>query len=323
MRQSTRGSDLPGAWEPQAGQTSEKRGGKEMAKQAGIDETLRAVRQQLEQTRPQLEVLSGAIWDAINHDDSAALEEGVRFKQSYNERRQQLERAAADMLALLRGWPQSGPGAGTAKPEPAAAVEVPTPPAPTSEPPAATGAPMVQDATLAPDAKLARALEKKVPFGFVLSGQTFTSASAWPLFYEALLQELYARAPEKISHLADVAAGLQYESNPLFARVPESLGIAVQGAPRDEDVGPGACRAGDRRRPDPAVDFDVDLAPPSGSVDHLSDLVDLRLHRRDVGLTAESGIDGHHEHQIDEIEDVGDLGGGCGGTQRNRRRGPE
>jgi len=223
MRQSTRGSDLPGAWEPQAGQTSEKRGGKEMAKQAGIDETLRAVRQQLEQTRPQLEVLSGAIWDAINHDDSAALEEGVRFKQSYNERRQQLERAAADMLALLRGWPQSGPGAGTAKPEPAAAVEVPTPPAPTSEPPAATGAPMVQDAKLAPDAKLARALEKKVPFGFVLSGQTFTSASAWPLFYEALLQELYARAPEKISHLADVAAGLQYESNPLFARVPDSL----------------------------------------------------------------------------------------------------
>jgi hypothetical protein len=195
-----------------------------MAKQAGIDETLRAVRQQLEQTRPQLEVLSGAIWDAINHDDSAALEEGVRFKQSYNERRQQLERAAADMLALLRGWPQSGPGAGTAKPEPAAAVEVPTPPAPTSEPPAATGAPMVQDAKLAPDAKLARALEKKVPFGFVLSGQTFTSASAWPLFYEALLQELYARAPEKISHLADVAAGLQYESNPLFARVPDSLG---------------------------------------------------------------------------------------------------
>jgi hypothetical protein len=189
-----------------------------MAKQAGIDETLRAVRQELEQTRGQLEVLSKAIWNAIDHDDPGALEEGVRFKQSYNERRQQLERAAADMLALLQGWPQSGPGAGTAKPEPAAVVEVPTPPAPSREAPATPGAAMVADA------KLAKELEKKVPFGFVLSGQTFTSASAWPLFYEALLQELYARVPEKISHLADVSTGFQYESSPLFARVPDSLG---------------------------------------------------------------------------------------------------
>jgi hypothetical protein len=189
-----------------------------MAKQAGIEETLRAVRQQLEQTRGQLEVLSRAIWEAINHEDPAALEEGVRFKQSYNERRQELERAAADMLVLLQGWPQGGPGAGIARPETPAVVEVQTPPAPSREAPAATGAAMVADA------KLARELEKKVPFGFVLSGQTFTSASAWPLFYEALLQELYARAPEKISHLADASTGFQYESNPLFARVPDSLG---------------------------------------------------------------------------------------------------
>ena len=148
-----------------------------MAKQVGIDETLRAVRQQLEQTRGQLEVLSRAIWDAINHDDPAALEKGVRFKQSYNERRQQLERAAADMLALLQGWPQSGPGAGIANSETTPVVEVPPAPAPSREAPEATGAAMVADA------KLARELEKKVPFGFVLSGQTFTSASAWPLFY--------------------------------------------------------------------------------------------------------------------------------------------
>jgi hypothetical protein len=188
-----------------------------MAKQAGIDETLRAARQQLEQTRAQLEALSRAIWDAIDHDDPAALEKGVRFKQSFNERRQQLERAGADMLALLQGWPQSGPGAGVAKPEPAPVLEAPPSPPQARQAPAAAGPAMVADD------KLVRELEKKVPFGFVLSGQTVTSASAWPLFYEALLQELYARAPEKISHLADEPAGFHYEGRPLFARVPDSL----------------------------------------------------------------------------------------------------
>jgi hypothetical protein len=57
----------------------------------------------------------------------------------------------------------------------------------------------------------------------VLAGQTFTSASAWPLFYEALLQELYGRDPAKLSRLADEPAGLMRGGRPLFARVPERL----------------------------------------------------------------------------------------------------
>jgi hypothetical protein len=189
-----------------------------MADKVEIDETLREVRGQLERSRAQLEVLSKAIWDAIDHEDPASLEAGVRFKQAYNERRQHLEKAATDMLSLLAGWPQST-GPGTKRPEVApAARETQAQPLPVREPAQPVAAPAI-----VANAALAGELEKKVPFGFVLSGQTFTSASAWPLFYEALLQELHSRAAEKISRLADAPAGFELAGKPLFARVPDAL----------------------------------------------------------------------------------------------------
>jgi hypothetical protein len=186
-----------------------------MPERAGIEGKLQEVEDQLEQLRSRLEMLSSAIWQDIDHDNPARLDEGVRFKQSYNERRSSLEGTMDQMLALLRTYPPSGPGTGVAKPEVEAvereADETPeTPPtAPeTPEPVPATGS-------------LTVALDQKVPFGFILGGKTFTSASAWPLFYETLLQELYGRSPEKLTHLADASGGFEQEARRLFARVPD------------------------------------------------------------------------------------------------------
>jgi hypothetical protein len=191
-----------------------------MSESRAIDAKLQGVEDRLEQLRGELEKLSAAIWNDINHDDQARLEEGVRFKQSYNERRGSLEGAMDQMLTLLREYRSPDGGAGTAEPM----SEV-------SEPEAAeaTEAPQA-----APDQDLGEAqaqaqtpftpgLDQKVPFGFILDGKTFTSASAWPLFYEALLQELYGRAPEKLKHLVDAPAGFGSEDRPLFARVPDTL----------------------------------------------------------------------------------------------------
>jgi hypothetical protein len=176
----------------------------------GIDGKLRELKDQLEQLRGRLESFSTAIWQDIDHEDADRLEAGVRFKHSYNERRASLEEGVGEMLALLHQYPESGPGKGAAKEgdaasAPPAAEQAPASPGPVASAPVASG------------------LEQKAPFGFVLGGQTYTSASAWPLFYEALLQELYNRAPEKLSHLADAPAVLEYGSRPLFARVPDQL----------------------------------------------------------------------------------------------------
>lgn len=182
-----------------------------MPERVGIDETLRSVRGELEQLRGRLEALSGTLWQCIDHEDPEALEAGVRFKQGYNERRAALDEAIARMLALLAEHPASGPGRGGDKPaQPAAAPEQ------ASRPPATR--PQLSAASLT----LAGEMEQKLPFGFMLNGQTFTSASAWPLFYEALLQELYGRAPERLSRLADPPV-LEHGGRPLFARVPDRL----------------------------------------------------------------------------------------------------
>jgi hypothetical protein len=70
---------------------------------------------------------------------------------------------------------------------------------------------------------------------------------------------------------------------------------------------------------DTAVHFQVDRVGESGCVDHRTDLGDLRFHRGDVRLPAESGIDRHHQYQIDEIEHVSDRRGRRRRVERHGR----
>jgi hypothetical protein len=185
-----------------------------MGEQVDIGDTLETVKERMAQMRGQLENLSRTIWQDIDHEDAAALEAGVRFKQRYNERRGALEQAMTEMLALLGEYPVSGPGTGAEVPPEAPLAETPEEHPTPSDAGAHSG---IQASALAGD------LDKKAPFGFMLGGQTFTSASAWPLFYEALLQELYGRDPERISRLADEPGDFRYRGKPLFARVPDRL----------------------------------------------------------------------------------------------------
>jgi len=187
-----------------------------MAERLGIEASLEDMKERLEQLRAGMEALSTAIWQSIDHEDPAKLEAGVQFKQRYNEQRRALDESASRMLTLLRDYSGAGPvGGRRAEGEGAE----PTPPAPA--PQAEKGprpAPIRSDAS-----PVIGNLEQKAPFGFILGGQTYTSASAWPLFYEALLQELYARAPERLSHLADEPGAFTYKGHALFTRVPDRL----------------------------------------------------------------------------------------------------
>jgi hypothetical protein len=187
-----------------------------MPESAAIDDNLHEAKDQLERLRGQLEMLSTAIWQDIDHDNPTRLDEGVRFKQRYNERRSALEETISQMLALLEEYPSSGPGTGVAD-SGVDAVELEAGDA-LAEPQAALdiGEPIAES-------PVASGLDQKVPFGFVLNGKTFTSASAWPLFYEALLQELYSRSPEKLARLADSSGGFEKGGRPLFARIADAL----------------------------------------------------------------------------------------------------
>ena len=96
-----------------------------MGEQVRIGDTLETVKERMAQMRAQLENLSRAIWQDIDHEDAAALEAGVRFKQRYNERRSALDQAMTEMLALLAEYPVSGPGTGAEVPPEAPLADAP------------------------------------------------------------------------------------------------------------------------------------------------------------------------------------------------------
>ena len=84
--------------------------------------------------------------------------------------------------------------------------------------------------------------------------------------------------------------------------------MAEQRAAGDQDVGPGGeAPATVSAVIPPSTSMFVVVGAPVGD-DHRAELGDLRLHRGEVALAAEPGVDGHHEYQLDEVEDVGDGG---------------
>jgi len=82
--------------------------------------------------------------------------------------------------------------------------------------------------------------------------------------------------------------------------------IAKERRAGDEHVDAVLRRAGDRGRTHAAVDLEVDDVGQSRVIDHRPHGSHLRLHGRDVALTAETRVDGHDQHEVDEIEHLGD-----------------
>jgi len=183
-----------------------------MSKHKGIEESLLRVEEQLAGMGKDLDELSRALWQNIDHDDPAALDDGVRFKQRFNENRGVLEAAVAQMLALLRDYPLDGPGRGTDE----SLGEIDERPLQEPAPVAKPIEPGLAPVSLGD-------LTNRLPFGFELNGKTYTCATAWPLFYEALLEELYETSAERLSGLAEYPSRFTYNGKILFARLPDKL----------------------------------------------------------------------------------------------------
>jgi hypothetical protein len=174
-----------------------------------LEERLRHLLTHIETLERELNALSDAIWQSIDHDDSALLEAGVKFKQAFNARRHALQAATGELSKLLRDCPLVGSGTEGAE----AGRFAVAPEDHDTQAVAGTGeARAAQAQTSEPD------FGDKLPFGFVLGDQTYTSSGNWPLFYHALLQELYRRQPEKLAKLPDREGFTNAHGRPLFAR---------------------------------------------------------------------------------------------------------
>lgn len=167
----------------------------------------------IETLERELNVLSDAIWQSIDHDDSAMLEAGVKFKQAFNAKRDALEAASGDLGQLLRDCPLVGWGALEAEMGGSATAAGDEP----------RSVPVTGEASEAVPQTSEPDFGDKLPFGFVLGDQTYTSSGNWPLFYHAILQELYRRQPEKLAKLPDRKGLTNSHGRPLFARTADSF----------------------------------------------------------------------------------------------------
>ena len=69
----------------------------------------------------------------------------------------------------------------------------------------------------------------------------------------------------------------------------------------------------------PSTSMSTSWPPSRIEAPHLGD---LRLHRVDVVLAAEAGVDRHHEHEVDQVEHVGHRAGGRRRVERHAPGGP-
>ena len=72
-----------------------------------------------------------------------------------------------------------------------------------------------------------------------------------------------------------------------------------------------------QRRGGVGGDAAVDLEPDRAVADHGAERAELRQHRRQEGLAAEAGVDGHHQDEVALVEDVLDRGGRRRGVERH------
>src|SRR5947209_2973274 len=68
------------------------------------DERTRQILEDLEAVRENLLALSDDIWNAIDHNDPQALEEGVQFKRAYNEKMAGFDQVAVELSRLTQQY---------------------------------------------------------------------------------------------------------------------------------------------------------------------------------------------------------------------------
>ena len=142
-------------------------------------ERIRAILEDLEAVRDNLLELSKDIWASIDHDDDAALEEGVAFKKAYNARSAEFDAVATKLSALVQGYTNvrldAGESRGTAS--------------------GPDNARIVAELNRDEPHTLGEDFTFKRPHGYVLDGTAAAGVTTWRRLYELACRQLHERDP--------------------------------------------------------------------------------------------------------------------------------
>jgi hypothetical protein len=172
-----------------------------------VQDRTRRILGDLEAVRENLLALSDDIWLSIDHNDPEALEDGVQFKRTYNEKTRAFDQLAADLSAMIQQYTsvrleseeQSGQGDRE------------------------TNERIVQELNREEPHFVSEDFTYKRPHGFILDGQGTTGITTWRRLFELLCQQLLRRSPDRFHALPENADFISNRGHHAFSRSPDDL----------------------------------------------------------------------------------------------------
>ncbi|WP_205703957.1 hypothetical protein [Candidatus Chloroploca sp. Khr17] len=174
-----------------------------------VESRVRQILTDLEQVREALLALSDDIWLNIDHNDLQALEEGVAFKRTYNERMAEFNLHASELSSLIQQFTH-------------VLVETPMP-AEKGRNDAAENERIIRELDRETPHALDEQFSYKRPYGFVLQGHAYKDIVTWQSVYKLVCLLLAKLDPEHFRQLPDTETFITRRGNRDFSRNPKEL----------------------------------------------------------------------------------------------------
>lgn len=152
-----------------------------------MEDRVKRILTNLETVRQNLLELSDDIWLSIDHNDTQALDEGVQFKRTYNEKLMDFDSLASDISDLVQGFT-------TVRIDEVATAEP-------SEQSTAESQRIIKELDKDLPHTLSEDFTYTRPYGFVLSGYAVNNLLTWRQLYGALCKALAERDPARFDAL--------------------------------------------------------------------------------------------------------------------------
>lgn len=176
---------------------------------------VRTILTNLESVREDLLALSDDIWLSIDHNDSEALDEGVKFKKDYNARLTEFEKLSDGISTLIQHFTE------------------------TELEPADTPAEEHSSSGDAEQERIIKELDVQAPHtldedwcyirphGYVLDGRAYKDLVTWRRLYELVCLQLAGRDSTIFARLPEQEEFISNRGNQAFSRDPDQLRHAM------------------------------------------------------------------------------------------------
>ncbi len=185
------------------------------------DERVRAILTDLEATRENLLGLSDDIWQSIDHNDDAALEQGIQFKREYNKKVKDFSQLATELSALVQQFTDVRLDTETVSPS---AEEVADNPKQAED----ERQRLIRELDREASHSLAENFTFKRPYGFIIGDYAAKELVTWKQLYRLVCVYLASSDPSHFASLCESKRFISNQGSRAFAHTATSVREPLQ-----------------------------------------------------------------------------------------------